>query len=137
MKQLMVVATMVLVGASGAFAADQTWTGKISDSKCGAKHAAGEHRQKMTDRACTEACVKGGPKYVFASKGKVYQIANQDDADLAMHAGHTVKLTGEIRVTASRGRKSRITPHNSIVAAMLWSSILRSAQASPQPNVRA
>jgi len=97
MKQFMVVAAMVLVGASGAFAADQTWTGKISDSKCGAKHAAGEHGQKMTDRACTEACVKGGAKYVFASKGKVYQISNQDDAALAMHAGHTVKLTGEMK----------------------------------------
>ena len=97
MKQLMVVAAMVLVGASGAFAADQSWTGKISDSKCGAKHAAGEHGKKMTDRDCTEACVKGGAKYVFASKGKVYQIANQDNADLAMHAGHTVRLTGEMK----------------------------------------
>ncbi len=97
MKQFMVVATMMLVGASGAFAADQTWTGKISDSKCGATHAADEHGKKMTDRRCTEACVKGGAKYVFASKGKVYQIANQDDADLAMHAGHTVRLTGEMK----------------------------------------
>ena len=97
MRRLMVVAAMLLVGASGAFAADQTWTGKISDSKCGAMHAAGEHGKKMTDRACTEACVKGGAKYVFASKGKVYQIANQDDADLMTHAGHTVKLTGEMK----------------------------------------
>ena len=97
MKQLMVVAAMVLVGATGAFAADQSWTGKISDSKCGAKHAAAEHGKKMTDRDCTEACVKGGAKYVFATKGKVYQIANQDNADLAMHAGHTVRLTGEMK----------------------------------------
>ena len=97
MKQLMVVAAMVLVGVSGGFAADQSWTGKISDSKCGAKHEAGEHGKKMTDRDCTEACVKGGAKYVFASKGKVYQIANQDNADLAMHAGHTVRLTGEMK----------------------------------------
>lgn len=97
MRRLMVAAMTVLVGASGAFAADHTWTGKISDSKCGAKHMAGEHGKKMTDRACTEACVKDGAKYVFASKGKVYQIANQNSADLAMHAGHTVKLTGEMK----------------------------------------
>lgn len=97
MRQLMVVATMVLVGASGAFAADQTWTGKISDSKCGAKHMADEHGKRMTARECTEACVKNGAKYVFASKGKVYQIENQDDADLTLHAGHTVKLTGEMK----------------------------------------
>ena len=97
MRKVMLAAAIVVMGASGAFAADQTWTGKISDSKCGAKHAAGEHGMKMTDRACTEACVKGGAKYVFASKGKVYQIANQDNADLAAHAGHTVKLTGEMK----------------------------------------
>ena len=97
MRKLIVAAAVVLIGASSAFAADQTWTGKISDSKCGAKHGAGEHGMKMTDRACTEACVKGGAKYVFASKGKVYQIANQDNADLAAHAGHTVKLTGEMK----------------------------------------
>ena len=97
MRRIIVAAAVVLMGASGAFAADQTWTGKISDSKCGAKHAADEHGKKMTDRACTEACVKGGAKYVFASKGKVYQIANQDSAELAMHAGHMVKLTGEMK----------------------------------------
>ena len=97
MRRLMVAAVMVLAGAGGAFAADQTWTGKISDSKCGAKHATAEHGKKMTDRECTEACVKGGAKYVFASKGKVYQITNQDNAELAMHAGHTVQLTGEMK----------------------------------------
>lgn len=93
-KHWMVATAMVLAGGSGAFAADRTWTGKISDSKCGAKHAMGEHGKKMTDRECTEMCVKGGAKYVFSSKGKVYQIANQDNAELAMHAGHTVRLTG-------------------------------------------
>lgn len=105
MRRLMVAAVMVLAGAGGAFAADQTWTGKISDSKCGAKHATAEHGKKMTDRECTEACVKGGAKYVFASKGKVYQITNQDNAELAMHAGHTVQLTGEMKgdsVTVSK-----------------------------------
>ena len=105
MRRLMVAAAMVLAGAGGAFAADQTWTGKISDSKCGAKHAMGEHGKKMTDRECTEACVKGGAKYVFSSKGKVYQIANQDNAELAMHAGHTVRLTGDMKgdsVTVSK-----------------------------------
>lgn len=84
-----------LLGGS-AFAAEMTWTGAISDSKCGAKHMAGEHGAKMSARKCTEACVKGGAKYVFVSKGKVYNIDNQDYAGLAEHAGHTVKLTGEM-----------------------------------------
>jgi hypothetical protein len=80
------------------FAAEQTWTGQISDSACGAKHEeAAEGQGKMPDRACTEACVRGGSKYVLVSDGKVLQIANQDNKDLATHAGHTVKLTGELK----------------------------------------
>lgn len=89
------VLTLGLVGLS--FAADKTWTGKISDSKCGAKHSKTEHAgKKPSDRECTEACIKGGSKYVFVSRGKVYNIENQSLADLAVHAGHTVKLTGEM-----------------------------------------
>ena len=47
----------------------ESWKGKISDSMCNAKHADGEHgTKKMTDRACVEACVKGGSKYVFVDE---------------------------------------------------------------------
>ena len=35
-------------------------------------------------------------KYVFVSGGKMYNLGNQDSADLQEHAGHTVKLTGEM-----------------------------------------
>src|SRR5579871_6667679 len=81
-------------------AADKTWTGQISDSMCGASHAkmiVGHTGAKMTNTDCTLACVKAGAKYVFVSGGKVYDIANQDDADLMKHAGHTVRLTGEMK----------------------------------------
>jgi hypothetical protein len=83
--------------------ADQTWTGKISDSMCGGSHAkmiaAHGGASKMTDRDCTLACTKAGGKYVFVmgGSGKVYNIANQDLAALQTHAGHTVKLTGEMK----------------------------------------
>jgi hypothetical protein len=40
---------------------------------------------------------QGGAKYVFVSKDKIYQIADQKDAALATHAGHTVLLTGEMK----------------------------------------
>jgi hypothetical protein len=83
-----------------ASAADQTWTGKISDSMCGVSHAkmaAAHPGAKMTDRDCTAACVKAGGKYVFVMGDKVYNIANQDDPDLQTHAGHTVRLTGEMK----------------------------------------
>src|SRR5579864_7934596 len=88
------------------FADSQTWSGQISDSACGAKHEeAAEGQGKMPDRECTQACVKGGSKYVLVSNGKVLQIANQDNKDLATHAGHTVKLTGDLKgasITVSR-----------------------------------
>src|SRR5712664_233376 len=87
----------VLMSAGVASDADHTWTGKISDSICGASHAKMSHDgKKVNDRDCTLACVKGSSKYVFVSKGKVYELTNQDFAGLPDHAGHTVKLTGDI-----------------------------------------
>jgi hypothetical protein len=79
-------------------AAEHTWTGQISDSACGAKHEeAAEGQGKMPDRDCTLACVRGGSKYVLVVDKKVFQIANQDNKDLATHAGHTVQVTGELK----------------------------------------
>ena len=99
MKHLCIVVIMGMLGAMSVFAADQTWTGKISDSMCGAKHnTSAEHGAKMmSDRDCTLACVKEhSAKYVFVSAGKVYNVSNQDFAALQEHAGHTVRLTGEM-----------------------------------------
>ena len=93
MKSTLALATFVLCATVTALAADQTWSGQISDSMCGAKHG----MAKMTDSECTAGCVKSGSKYVFVSKGKVYQISNQADPDLVAHAGHTVMLTGEMK----------------------------------------
>jgi hypothetical protein len=87
---------LVFGAAVTAGAAQETWTGKISDSHCGAAHKAMEGK-KMSDRECTQVCVKSDGKYVFVSKDKVYQIANQKDPALATHAGHTVLLTGEMK----------------------------------------
>ena len=61
------------------------------------------------DRACTEACVKGGAKYVLASQGKVFEISNQDFAGLAEHAGHPVKLTGELNPDGKTIKVTEIT----------------------------
>ena len=88
-----------MIGAMPTSAAEKTWTGKISDDMCNAKHnTTAEHgAQKMSDRECTLACIKDhNAKYVFVTGGKVYKIANQDNAALQEHAGHTVKLTGDL-----------------------------------------
>jgi hypothetical protein len=99
-KTLGLLAAALFV-ANSAVAAEQTWTGQISDSACGAKHEeAAEGQGRMPDRECTQACVRGGSKYVLVVDGKVYQIANQDNSGLATHAGHTVRLTGELKGNA-------------------------------------
>ena len=106
MKTAVLLSAALLLAPAVFSATEQTWTGKISDSACGAKHEeAAEGQGVMADRECTQACVRGGSKYVLVVDGKVIQIANQDNKDLATHAGHLVKLTGELKgasITVSR-----------------------------------
>jgi hypothetical protein len=52
--------------------------------------------KKVDPHECTLTCVKGGGKFVFVSNGTVYNVANQDLAELKDHAGHTVQLTGDL-----------------------------------------
>jgi hypothetical protein len=97
MKIVLTIALLMSLSVSPR-AAEQTWSGKISDSACGAKHEeAAENTGVMPDRECTEACVRGGSKYVFVVDKQVFQIANQDFKALATHAGHAVKITGELK----------------------------------------
>jgi len=75
-----------------------TMSGTISDSMCGSSHAnmMSAHKDLKTDSDCTLACVRAGGKYVFVSNGKIYQIANQDQADLRKDAGEPVRLNGNL-----------------------------------------
>lgn len=99
--RVLVLGIALLAGSAVSVGAQQTWHGKISDSACGAKHEeAAEGQGVMADRDCTQACVRGGSKYVLVVDGKVLQIANQDDKDLATHAGHAVTVTGEFKDNA-------------------------------------
>lgn len=91
-----VVVGLMFVHHNNLSAAPETWTGQIGDSMCGAKHKP-MGTMKMADRECTEMCVKAGGKYVFIMGDKVFQIVNQKDKALALHAGHTVLLTGELK----------------------------------------
>jgi len=81
------------LAASLAFAAKaQTFTGTVSDSMCGAKHAmAGD------DASCTRACVGKGSKYALVSGDKVYTLDIRGKAALATldkQAGAKVTVTG-------------------------------------------
>jgi uncharacterized protein YdeI (BOF family) len=108
-KVSFLIGIIFMFGSLANFAAESTWTGKISDSMCGASHKAMEHEgKKTTDHDCTVACVKEGSKYVFVSKGEVFDIENQDFAGLEEHAGHTVKLAGEMNADSKSIKVSKI-----------------------------
>ena len=97
--KLLCFGSLVVALATFASSADQTWTGQISDSMCGASHAKmiASH-PGMTDRDCAQACIKSGGKYVFVMTGKVYKIANQNFPALQQLAGNSsVQLTGGIQ----------------------------------------
>jgi hypothetical protein len=94
MRVRILLCLMSAAVASSAFAAQQTWTGAISDKMCGIDHK--KMGGALSDRDCTLACTKGGAPYVLLSDGQVYQLTNHE-ADLRTHAGHTVNLTGELK----------------------------------------
>ena len=79
---------------SSALAAGKTFTGTVSDSMCGAKHAmAGD------DAGCTRACVAKGSKYALVVGDKVYTLDTQDKAALETldkKAGAKVTVAGSL-----------------------------------------
>ena len=98
MKKLFVLTAAVVFVSAGLQARAETWKGTISDSMCGLKHSAEKHGGKGADhRACVEKCIKDGGEYVFLADGKAQKIANQSFADLKVHAGHEVMLTGDMK----------------------------------------
>src|SRR5262249_16168237 len=120
MKKILSVALVASLLGLTALSAEKTWAGRISDSMCGSDHKAmtkehqkagevtGSTAQSDKDRECTLACVKSGGKYVFVTGGKVYEIENQDFAALRQHAGHSVKLTGEMDADGKTIKVSRV-----------------------------
>ncbi len=74
MKKVALLVFAVLVFGGMSLAANKTFTGTVSDSHCGAKHAAPSDAAAQ----CVEHCVAGGASYVLVSKGKVYQLDPQD-----------------------------------------------------------
>jgi hypothetical protein len=101
MKRLVWLSVLIgLVGwvcAGRSLGAQQTWTGSISENRCG-----GDHGGEVDERECTLRCVKTGDKFVLVTDygKKVWPIVNQDFASLPEHAGHTVKVSGELKGNA-------------------------------------
>ncbi len=68
----------------------ETWTGTVSDAKCGLAHADASEKSM----ACAQKCVKGGQKATFVADGKMYNISNPKK--VAAHVGHKVEITGKM-----------------------------------------
>ena len=85
MKRIALVMLAALVFAAISMAA--SWTGWVSDEKCGAKGANAAHAD------CAKHCIKSGLKPVLATEaGQVFKIANPEK--LTKFAGEQVVVTG-------------------------------------------
>jgi hypothetical protein len=73
----------------------QTWSGVLSESKCGASHQAIAASSGMSERECAFHCLKGLAKFVVVDEQKnVIPIANQDFAGIPLRLARPVRVTG-------------------------------------------
>lgn len=86
MKRLSMVAVILALFAMTAMSAE--WTGAISESGCGLKHANGGAEK------CVTACVKKGAAPVFVTDGKVIKISNADK--VMDFLGQKVTVSGKL-----------------------------------------
>jgi hypothetical protein len=94
--QVWIAAIVVSVGLAvvpAIAAGTQTFTGKVSDAMCGAKHEEG-----VDPATCVRACVKKGAKYALVVGDKVYTLdtsnqAEKDELDKLAWEQATVKGT--------------------------------------------
>ena len=71
----------------------QTFTGKVSDGMCGAKHSEGN----IAPADCVRACVQKGANYALVVGEKVYTLDTKDQAvsaELNKLAWQQAKVTG-------------------------------------------
>jgi len=97
-KLLMSIAAGALLVPGLAMAKDTIFTGEIMDSACakGGGHESMFKKMGTDDpKACTEACLKGGSKYVLFKADKTfYQLDDQKKP--ASFAGQKVEVKGTL-----------------------------------------
>ena len=90
MKKLLTLAGLIAIVGALSFAADMgksgSWTGWVSDAKCGAK----------INAACAKKCIDAGEKPVLVTDkdSTVLNVSNPET--LKEHAGHHVKVDGTL-----------------------------------------
>ena len=90
------VAALVLYWTSSPLAQEpRTWSGVLSESKCGASHQAMAGSMGISERECAFHCLKGLSKYVIVDDQKnVIPIANQDFTGMPLRLARPVRVTG-------------------------------------------
>jgi hypothetical protein len=97
MKRTLLFALLIAAAATSVVA-QQTLTGRISDSTCAPSHQARAAAGELSDRQCLVACINALAKYVLIDQSnRVVPIANQDAMGLPLYAGRPVKITGELK----------------------------------------
>jgi len=95
------IATILASAALMWAAADQTFTGTITDSMCGADHKA---MNMGTDAKCVTECVKMGSKYALYDGKNTYALSDQKAA--SWYVAKKVTVTGTLN---ERTRIIRVT----------------------------
>ena len=83
---------LALAGAFAVVAQQQSFTGVVTDSMCGAMHMA----KDKTPAECTQMCVKDGMKYALAVEKKVYTLEGQEP-ELTKLAGQKVTVKASLK----------------------------------------
>jgi hypothetical protein len=89
MRKNLFILTLGMILATS-IASAESWTGYVSDAKCGAKHNKGT----QADVNCVNACIKGGSEAVLVVGDKVVPIANKDK--VSEFYGKKVTVTGQL-----------------------------------------
>lgn len=90
MKTFLLLAGIGSLLPLGAMA--ESWTGVLSDSRCGAKHEA----LSAADVKCMQACIKKGATPVLLTGGKMYTISSASNEQVTPHIGEKVNVTGKV-----------------------------------------
>jgi hypothetical protein len=86
---------LTLGGTVAAFAQQQSFTGLVADSMCGATHMAKDKNPAEYRRIC----VKDGQKYALAVDKKLYTLEGHE-ADLSKLASQKVTVNGTLKAEA-------------------------------------
>ena len=89
------IIVMIFASAALVLAADQTFTGVVTDDMCGGSH---KDMNMGPDEKCVIECVRGGAKYALWDGKQTYVLSDQKSA--AQFAAKKVTVKGTLDAKA-------------------------------------